>query len=360
MGLGLSRTEIETQVKNTLDSDTYNTITNTCENVANAGQKISVKGSKGVKFKNISQSMSVEQSCRISSAIDALEEIDGTQDLVNKLQQAQDTSGLFSMNLQNTEVMNNITNEVDLNTFNTVRNECRSKFNAPQLIEAIDSEDVYLEDINQTNDLFNSCIQGSDIFQETKAKIDQKLGQEIELTQETTGLDLAAIANSMALPMIAVAVVLVVFLTVGASGGEGSGDGSGRGGSGSGGSSAVWVVGIIVILIILGVAGYFLYQEYSKTEAICNPECKNKGKCKEDPDNPGKALCECIGNFSGPLCGKCKEGWAGPECNTCDIGYSGSDCTSCAEGYVKSGSICIAEEAAIEPANNAGNAGNAN
>ena len=240
-----------------------------------------------------------------------------------------------------------MTTDIDLNTYNTIRNQCRSKFNAPQIVEAIDSKDVYFKDINQTNNLFNTCIQGSDLFQETKAKVDQKSAQDIKITQKATGLDISAILNSMALPLAIVGIVVVVFLVYTGVGGGGSGNGSESGG----GSGLGTIVVVIVALVIVGMVAYLAYLyingDLTKTEIKCDPVCLNKGTCKEDPNDPEKGICECKGNYTGAQCKDCKIGWKGEDCNSCVTGYTGENCDKCVTGFEKSGNLCIRKEAVL-------------
>jgi len=49
--------------------------------------------------------------------------------------------------------------------------------------------------------------------------------------------------------------------------------------------------------------------------------------------SPSSHLCQCQGNFAGPLCSSCKTGYSGLNCDRCDVGFSGDNCDECLPGY---------------------------
>lgn len=344
MGGTTSKSVVENDVKNKLGVAAYNNIVNTCASVAQASQTIRVSGSTGVKLENISQDMDIENTCRLNSAIEALQKIEGTQDLVSKLEKEQETKGLFALSTDNSKLKNAMSSDVDINTFNTVRTECKNQVSVPQLIEAVNSSDVYLSGIKQNNKNYNQCIQESGLIQDLQAKYGQTSEIDTKVTQKTTGLDLAGLFIPIA---IIAGIVLMFFLFINMTGS-----------STIGGSEYITEQGrritqggislyaLIILIAIIAIVGFIIYSWINKPkpENICDPKCENNGKCTDSG-------CECIGNWTGNQCQRCKIGFTGPDCETCAEGYTGSDCKTCVEGYVKSGDICILDPHA--PKNNA-------
>lgn len=364
MGATTSKTAIENDIKNQLGVSAYNNIINTCASVAQASQTIRVSGSTGVKLENISQDMDIENTCKLNSAIEALQKIEGTQDLVSKLEKEQETKGLFALSTDNTNLKNAMSSEVDINTFNTVRTECKNQVSVPQLIEAVNSSDVYLSGISQSNKNYNQCIQDSGLIQDLQAKYGQSSEIDTKVTQKTTGLDLAGLFVPIA---IIAGIVLIFFFIINVTGSTTIGGTeyiTETGRKISQGGMSLYV--FIIVIAILSITGVIVYEWINKPkpENICDPKCENGGKCTDSG-------CECIGNWTGGQCQKCKIGFSGEDCQSCAEGYTGQDCKMCIPGYVKSGNICVPDphaqsaknaQSSIIPTNpvNSGNSVNVN
>jgi hypothetical protein len=214
MGGAVSTTDIENRVKTALGVDVTNQIENVCSVLSDTSQKLVITGISGGTIENITQESFVENTCKISSAIEALQDIEGTQELIQELQKSQDTSGLFAINVDTTNIMNEMETEIDISVLNAIKNECKAQFTAPQFLEISDSSDIHVKNLLQTNKMYNDCIQGSDVFQEVKAKVESDVKSKAVVAQKTVGLDIGGILGAAMIPlMIGGAIFLVLFST---------------------------------------------------------------------------------------------------------------------------------------------------
>jgi len=354
MGGSVSSTEVENTVKTALGIELSNQIENSCSALADTSQSFVIRNTNGGHFENITQESFYENTCKISSAIEALQDIQGSQEIIQQLEKAQDTSGLFAVSVDTSKITNNSSLDIDIAVLNQIKNECRSNFTAPQTIEITDSSDIYVKNLTQTNNMYNKCIQGTELFQELKTTLDNKLTSDISLTQKTVGLDIAGILGALLMPLILI-VGIVIFISIGS--GDGSDGRYGRNPDGSfksgGSSTGLWIFLLLVVAATAGI-GFYLYNtgyfeetlEPQKCAGADGQECGSGSKCVHNPDfpdNPDKGMCKCKGNWEGAFCTDCKYGYAGKDCEKCDsdAGFTGDDCTECKVGYKKQGLACV-------------------
>lgn len=344
MGASVSKTELENRVKNSIGLNTYNNIVNNCSNFGDSSQSLIIHGIQGGTFENISQEAFLENTCKLTSGIEALQSVDNSQALIAELEKAQDTSGLFALSTDTTDILNVIENEVGINVSNNLKNECRNQTTMPQSIEITDSADLFVNNISQANRTYNDCIMSSDLFQETKARVDQAAESDVKVSQVTTGLQLPNLLMAAG----AVLVVLIVVILMMTSGGGTNPDGSQR-------SSSVGIIFGLLILIGVGIGIFFLWQSgiFSESEPVCEgPDgetCQNQSSCEKTLTG-GK--CKCTGNWEGVFCDRCKFGFTGPNCDRCKFGYKGDNCDECVDGYEKVGGACQPKENTSEESGN--------
>ena len=147
MGASVSSSTVINQIKTALGVEMVNKIQNSCSTIADNSQTIRINGVTGGHFEDITQENFLENTCQISSAIEALQDIEGTQDLIQQLEREQDTTGLFAISADNATVLNQMELEVEVSTINDIKNQCKANFSTPQLFEAIDSSDLYVKGI---------------------------------------------------------------------------------------------------------------------------------------------------------------------------------------------------------------------
>lgn len=357
MGGSVSSSTVVNQVKTALGVEMVNKIENTCSVLADNSQTIRISGVNRGHFEDITQENFLENTCQISSAIEALQDIEGTQDLIQQLEKEQDTTGLFAISADNTNVLNQMELEVGLSTINDIKNQCKANFSTPQLFEAIDSSDLYVKGITQSNKQYNECIQGNDIFQETKAKLNNEAQSGIKVSQKTTGLDIAGILSALMWPMIILGgMLMLIFFVPGSTPPQYLPPPGGRGPPIQVPGQSGVARSIAVFLFVLGLSAVAVYvwfvvwPEYKPEKvAECEPPCEHGDCVAGEGNNPGG--CKCKGNWEGPFCNECPLGYLknGDRCGpSCSVGYQGPNCAECAPGFQKMGLACTP----LPPSNN--------
>lgn len=229
---------IQSTVKNELGLDFDIDASTNCDIKTEAGNKISgltITGSEGVDIK---QASDVKSLCQAKSLMDLKAFTDLSNDAKNDiLRTLNQEGGLPGANISssNTQIMNQIENEVSLKAKIDMAQKCFSELNVPNVLEDVTIQDAKDINIEQVNTGLNECIfnTATEIAQEQGLQLDTAAAVKEDVTQK--GWDpiesVGGLVGSLGLLAVAPAIISIVIVIsssvmMGASGMMGQGQGA--------------------------------------------------------------------------------------------------------------------------------------
>lgn len=210
MGANMSNTNVINEAKATLGTETVNTIRNDCSALFSSGNLIELTGLDNVNLGDISQMNNLKNNCQISSAIDALQKANASADLISKLKEMQDATGLFGLNQASVQAQNYAKTQIDTTVVNQIENDCRAKFDqaSSNIYIMRDSTNSTVGNVIQNNSIFNECVQYNTLKAVNETDASTKTDSTIDISQK------AGLSMEM-LIIILLIVVVVIFGTGG-------------------------------------------------------------------------------------------------------------------------------------------------
>lgn len=205
----------QTTIKNTNTIDTTECIKALgCDKLmANADRMSSDQLDRVTKmcsFTNIHQSNQnrIQSNCTTDLAIKALKNAELDANLMAALEKLQESKGLMAQNSSSTLSCNDIRQDVDASTYINAYQNCMNQFQAENANFSTCASNV---DQSNFNDIFHSCMQQQNIYNETTAKASTMSKLVDTVKQKAEGLNLNCSASLTSL-LVVVLIVAALFL----------------------------------------------------------------------------------------------------------------------------------------------------